>query len=141
MTETVIQLRRRWFNPQATIGELFLDNDVYRQCYTLEDVTREEKIPEKTAIPVGRYRVVLSYSNRFGKLVPWLLNVPNFEDIYIHNGNTSEDTHGCILVGRTIVNADFIGDSRTAFSDLYAKLDAANRRGKIFMNIVNARIV
>ena len=69
--------------------------------------------------------------------MPHLLNVPEFDGIRIHGGNTDKDTNGCILVGRIQVNSDFIGESRIAFSDLYSKLEEANKHGKIWINIEN----
>lgn len=137
MSDLTIQLKRRWSNEKATLGELFLDNDVYRQCYTLEDVVREEKIPGETAIPAGTYQIILAYSQRFLRVMPRLLNVPEYESILIHSGNTDKDTRGCILVGRIIVNANFIGESRVAFNELFDKLDLANRHGKIWITITN----
>lgn len=82
-----------------TIGELFIDGMFF--CDTLEDTVREDgiKIYGETAIPAGTYKGIINHSNRFKKDMPLLLNVPNFEGIRIHAGNTSEDTHGCILVG------------------------------------------
>jgi hypothetical protein len=103
----------------STIGELYIDGKF--QCYTLEDVEREVKIKNETAIPKGTYKVVITYSNRFKKQLPLLLNVPNFEGIRIHTGNTNHDTEGCILVGQTRSN-DFIGSSRNAFNELFKKI-------------------
>lgn len=81
----------------STSGEMTYDG--IRQLFTLEDVERKIKKVNKTAIPRGEYRVVITYSNRFKKDLPILLNVPGFEGIRIHAGNTEEDTSGCILVG------------------------------------------
>lgn len=81
----------------ATIGMLYADED--RLCYTLEDAIRTEKIPGETAIPPGRYRVVLSWSPHFKRTLPSVLNVPKFTSIRIHGGNDPSDTDGCILVG------------------------------------------
>lgn len=76
-------------------------------CNTMEDQVREIpgqpvekwKIRGETAIPRGRYRVRLSMSPRFKRVLPELLDVPGFTGIRIHRGNTAKDTEGCILVG------------------------------------------
>ena len=68
-------------------------------CYTLEDPIRDAKIHGKTAIPAGSYRVVLQNSPRFGPDTITLLDVPNFQHIRIHAGNSVDDTEGCPLVG------------------------------------------
>ena len=130
-----IELKRRWLNEKATLGELFIDGDTFRQCYTLEDVVREEKIPGETAIPYGRYEVILNYSNRFKRIMPRILNVQNFKGVLLHYGNVPEDTEGCILVGRIIVNSAAIGESRLAFSELFDKLQTASKHGKIYITI------
>ena len=73
-------------------------------CNTLEDVVRvlrskEDKIEGETAIPAGKYQVVMSFSNRFQRILPLLLKVPYFTGVRIHRGNFDKDTDGCILVG------------------------------------------
>lgn len=125
-------LKRLHKTGKSTIGELSTNKEF--QCYTLEDVEREVKIKSKTAIPKGRYEVVITYSNRFKKQLPLLLNVPNFEGIRIHSGNTAKDTEGCILVGKTR-NVDIIGNSRLAFESLFSKLVSASKKEKIFITI------
>jgi hypothetical protein len=67
--------------------------------------------------------------------MPHILNVPGYDGIRIHSGNTDADTEGCVLVGKSLVNADFIGDSRVAFHDLYDVLAQANNHGKISITI------
>jgi hypothetical protein len=106
----------------STTGELYIDG-VF-ECYTLEDVEREVKIKCETAIPKGTYKVIINQSNRFKKLMPLLLNVPNFEGVRIHSGNTNHDTEGCILVGQTR-SKNFIGQSRKAFDKLFKKMQEA----------------
>ena len=78
-------LKRLHKTQNSTIGELYVDGKF--ECYTLEDVERKEKIYAKTAIPKGTYQVIINMSNRFKKLMPLLLNVPNFEGVRIHTGN------------------------------------------------------
>lgn len=90
-------LKRMFFSPQLTIGKLFIDGKYF--CDTLEDTEREVKIQHETCIPRGQYEVIINYSNRFKKMMPLLLNVPNFTGIRIHAGNTHNDTSGCILIG------------------------------------------
>jgi hypothetical protein len=106
----------------STIGELYIDGIF--QCYTLEDIERDVKIKSETAIAKGKYKVMITLSNRFKKYMPLLLNVPNFEGVRIHSGNTNHDTEGCILVGQTR-SKDFIGQSRKAFDKLFKKLETA----------------
>lgn len=121
-----LRLMRETVTDQATIGRLFVD-DVF-ECYTLEDVPRDEKVKHETCIPTGTYRVVLTHSPKFGRELPLLLNVPEFEGIRIHPGNTKDHTSGCILVG-TARGTDRISGSRDAFEALLAKLRGAVKRG------------
>lgn len=110
-----IVVKRTDFTLLSTIGEMYIDGKFF--CYTLEDKVRDVKIKGITAIPTGEYGVILTVSARFGVLMPLLLNVKGFEGVRIHNGNTDKDTEGCILVGKT-KGKDFIGSSRTAFTEL-----------------------
>lgn len=96
-----LRVERRFLKPGYTIGRMEVDGKYF--CDTLEDrvrdLSREKKIPGETAIPAGIYDVVVNISPRFKRKLPRLLNVPGFEGILIHRGNTPEDTAGCILVG------------------------------------------
>ena len=114
-----LTLYRKWFTDISTTGVLFIDDAFF--CYTLEDAVREQKIYGKTAIPYGKYDVVITYSPRFKQNMPLLVNVPNFEGVRIHTGNTANDTEGCILVGMT-KEKDFIGNSKKAFEMLMQKI-------------------
>jgi hypothetical protein len=98
----LFKVKRKWLTDDSSIGELFVDNKVERFCYTLEDKQRDNgiKIPKVTAIPCGRYRMILDYSNRFKRTMLHILNVPQFDGIRIHGGNTAENTEGCIIVGK-----------------------------------------
>lgn len=96
-----LELTRLFLQDTYTIGKLYIDGQYF--CDTLEDkvrdLSREKKIPGQTAIPDGEYEIVVNVSPRFKRKLPRLLNVPGFDGILIHRGNTAEDTAGCILVG------------------------------------------
>lgn len=121
----IITVTRKHFNEKCTIGELDIDGKF--QCYTLEDTVRPYKIKGVTAIPTGEYKVIINQSNRFKRLLPLLINVPNFEGVRIHAGNTSEDTEGCILVGEIVsLSKNAIVNSRVAFNKLFEKMQKAD---------------
>ncbi|NLZ94625.1 MAG: hypothetical protein GX921_02220, partial [Bacteroidales bacterium] len=106
-----LKLIRKYKCPNYTIGHLYI-NDKYF-CDTLEDKVRqldsiEDKIKHKTAIPEGKYKVVVTMSPKFKRLLPLLLNVPFFEGIRIHRGNDENDTSGCIIVGENKIKGKVI---------------------------------
>ena len=105
-----------------THGKLRVNNSFF--CDTIEDEERPSKIWGKTAIPVGRYEIILNMSNRFKVIMPLLLEVPNFAGIRIHSGNTALDTEGCILLG-TFKRPGTIINSRIAYRALMKVLRAA----------------
>jgi hypothetical protein len=74
------------------------------------------KIPGQTAISCGRYELVLNMSQRFGRILPEVLNVPNFSGVRLHGGNTTANTEGCCLCAYNIVSLDVI--QGTAIDDL-----------------------
>ncbi len=125
-------LKRTDFTDESTIGELSINGAF--ECYTLEDKVRPVKVKGVTAIPAGDYEVVITFSERFKRPLPLLLNVPNFDGIRIHAGNSAKDTDGCILVGKT-KQADFIGTSAIALDGLFWKLVQATSHEKIFINV------
>jgi len=128
-----LELKREPSTADCTFGKLYVDG-VY-QCETLEDVVREVKIKGETAIPAGRYRIIVNHSQRFGKDMPLLLNVPGFEGIRIHSGNIAADTEGCILVGTTRSDVGIL-NSRVAFNELFQDmLDALNVGEQIWIEI------
>jgi len=119
-----LTLERIYKADTYTIGKLFIDGVLF--CDTLEDAVRPDgvKVYGKTAIGKGIYKVILNVSNRFKILMPLLLNVPNFEGIRIHSGNTDADTHGCLLVGKNTVKGK-VTDSRKTFESLMNILKSA----------------
>jgi len=124
-------LDRIWFTGESTIGELKIDGQF--ECYILEDFDRlskgGKKVYGQTAIPKGTYDIRLTYSPRFKKKLPLLVNVPGFTGIRIHAGNTAKDTEGCLLPGSTR-SQNFVGQSKRAFNKLYTKLERAKQEGK-----------
>lgn len=116
-----LKVKRRWFAEDYTIGTFFADGE--RVCDTIEDKNRdlnrdgdlddkgEGKAYGETAIPFGRYEVVLNISPKFKRRLPRLLNVKHFEGILIHRGNTVKDTHGCIIVGENKVKGKVINST------------------------------
>ena len=99
--------------PTYTKGILFIDNNKF--CETLEDTNRdlnrnskfdngEIKVYGETCIPYGTYKVRVSYSPKFKRELPEILNVNNFSGVRIHKGNKISDTLGCILCGERVVN-------------------------------------
>lgn len=124
-----LKLLRKYCKTSYTIGHLYIDGKYF--CDTIEDVVRdlvtEKKVKGRTAIPAGRYRVVLNWSPRFQCVMPLLLDVPHFDGIRIHAGNTAKDTEGCILVGRNTQPA-MVTDSKATMRDLMQVLTTANNR-------------
>ena len=126
-----MKLQRDICGPTCTEGTLYVDGVQF--CYTMEDTDRRlesgetKKIQNFTAIPRGRYSVVLNYSNRFQKIMPPVLDVPGFAGIRIHSGNTAEDTEGCILVG-SARGEHRVLNSRAVFAKLMVLLEDAHRR-------------
>ena len=110
-------------------------------AYTLEDEYRDEKVMSETRIPSGTYKITLRtvggfhsrYEAKYGdfhKGMLWVRDVPGFEYILIHTGNTDEHTAGCLLVGNSknenITKKDgFIGSSVTAYNRIYPPIAKA----------------
>ena len=126
----------------ATHGVLFVDGRY--QCFSLEDEVREQvgrpvedwKVPGQTAIPAGRYRVVITQSQRFQRELPLLVDVPGFTGIRIHAGNAPPDTEGCILVGNDRQPGRVL-QSRLALEALLDRLRQAS--DPVFIGIENPK--
>lgn len=130
----VLNLIRKAQKPYYTIGKLYVDGKYF--CDTLEPTVRilgpngEGKVKGKTAIPQGEYKVSLQYSMKYGRNMPRLLNVPFFNGILIHWGNTAADTQGCILVGKNRAVGKVL-DSKVTFNALWDVLRNSERSIKI----------
>ena len=110
-------------------------------CYTLEDEYREEKVMHETRIPAGTYKITLRkvggfhgrYEKKYGDMhkgMLWVRDVPGFEYILIHTGNTDEHTSGCLLVGNSSDYKGFIGSSVDAYKRVYPRVAEALEKGE-----------
>lgn len=126
-----LRVERLWKKPTYTVGRLYVDGKLY--CNTLEDVVRdldkEAKVPGKTAIPAGTYKVIFNWSPKFERNLPRLLNVPHFDGILIHPGNTADDSAGCILVGKN-TEVGRLTESRYTSDKLNVLIEDAQRHGE-----------
>ncbi len=116
---------------ETVLGELCINGTFF--CLTLEDKDRSletrgmaAKMPGQTAIPKGKYKLGITFSNRFQKDLPLLHDVPYFTGVRIHTGNDHSNTEGCILVGVKRDRDDFIYESRKTMEALMVKLEAAD---------------
>ena len=139
-----ITLKRVALRDTYTIGKLYIDGSYF--CDTIEDKVRdlnkdgvfdngEVKIKGKTAIPYGTYEVVWSYSPRFGKFTPRLLNVNSFDGVLIHSGNTAEDTEECIIVGQN-KEVGKVLNSRETVNKLYPIIEDACKKEKVELEVI-----
>lgn len=139
-----ITLNRITKKSKYTIGKLYIDGEYF--CDTIEDTDRgltqtmtdaqikSKKVYGQTAIPTGTYRVIISYSNKFKRQMPLLLNVPGFLGIRIHSGNTEKDTEGCLIVGKNKVVGKVI-ESKDTYNKLFSILCEANKKEAIKITI------
>lgn len=114
-----IKVDRIYKGESYTIGKMYLNGEYF--CDTLEDAIRPVKIPNETAIPAGTYKVEVTYSPRFKRNLPLLVDVPNYTGIRIHNGSNKDHTSGCILVGFN-TSKGILSDSRKVSDLLTEKL-------------------
>lgn len=149
------------FKDKYTIGDIWLGRNGRKVCDTIEDKVRdlnhngvfdngEVKIPSETAIPCGRYRINMHiqsphfkqkafYNNLCKGYLPRLMDVPLFDGILIHCGNTAQDSAGCIIVGDNKQVGQVI-DSQKRFVELYGILKRADdEKVPIYINIIDAK--
>ena len=140
----MIQLKRIAKRSSYTIGRLYIDGKYF--CDTIEDKDRglnnkmsasdiqKVKVYGETAIPTGTYQVVITYSNRFKRNMPLLINVPGFAGIRIHTGNTAKDTDGCIIVGKNKVVGKVL-ESKDTYVKLFEVLTKLCSKSKVYITI------
>ena len=141
-------MQRKLSDEHRTHGDIYiLDQPDFAgydtwQCFSLEDPVRAEgvKIPGRTAIPAGRYRIAINYSPRFKKHLPELRDVPGFTGVRIHAGNTETDTGGCILVGQERIETGILR-SRLALDALTEKIiKSFGNNEQVWLEIKNAAL-
>ena len=131
-------LERKYCKKEYTIGNLYINGVFY--CNILEDTVRdfnkngifdcgEIKIKGNTAIPYGEYDIIVTYSPKFKRELPILLNVPAFDGIRIHRGNTNKDTEGCLLPGENKERGKVINSTKYEL-DLTNKIKTELSKGK-----------
>ena len=106
----IAKLQRVWPKEAYTVGRFLIDGT--RFCESMEDPDRgltqdmsleeikKRKVYGETAIPKGTYNVTMTWSPKYKRNMPEVHDVPGFSGVRIHSGNTAEDSHGCILLGR-----------------------------------------
>ena len=142
----LITIDRAWKKDGYTISRLYVNGELFG-CNTLEDTDRglrqdmqleeikKKKVYGQTAIPRGSYECVYTYSNRFKKMLPLLKDVPGFDGIRIHSGNSAKDTEGCILVGLNLKKG-MVLNSREWTNKLVSKMkEAWNRKERVIIVI------
>nr|DAG92349.1 MAG TPA: hypothetical protein [Ackermannviridae sp.] len=133
----LLEVKRLYKKDTYTIGVLMVDGEKFSD--TLEDKVRdlnsEKKVYGETAIPAGKYKVVMSMSSKFKRVMPYLENVPQFTGIMIHPGNTPKDTLGCILVGENKKKGQLI-NSRKYSDELNKRInEAIERKEQVWIEI------
>ena len=120
------------FKSTYTIGKLYVDGKYF--CDVLEDVDRgldssmteseilEKKVKGQTAIPTGHYVINITYSPKYKRMMPLLLDVKGFSGIRIHSGNTAKDTEGCLLVGKN-KKVGMVLESRDTYQRLFKMME------------------
>jgi hypothetical protein len=150
-----LEVQRFSSQSNSTLGMLFdVTGTPKFLCYTLEDEFREVKVSGETRIPSGTYNITLRteggfntrYTEKFGadfnKGMLWVRDVPNFEYILIHIGNTDLDSSGCLLVGdsqtQNITKNGFIGSSTDAYKRVYPQIaDVLVNGGEVCITYVD----
>ena len=133
----------------STVSRVSIDGS--HECFGLEDEYREEKVPAETRIPAGTYtvgvRTVGGFHPRYSRRFPdihkgmlHILDVPDFEYILIHCGNTDENTAGCLLVGASVITTPgdmSIGSSAVAYKKFYPKVIDAAIEGNLEIEFID----
>lgn len=142
-----LKLERKWKKEKYTIGNLFINGVFFSNVLEdtvrglCQDMTPEEiqkiKVYGETAIPAGKYEVRITLSARFRCPLPLLINVPGYEGVRIHAGNTARDTHGCLLPGKND-RVGQVSNSRATMAALQKQIEEAiYQNSKVYIEIVD----
>ena len=137
-------LARDHYSAQTTLGKMAIGGKYF--CETLEDTVRPTgvKVFGHTAIPEGRYRISVSKSTRFKRIMPIIFNQSNysliangirFTGIRCHGGNKHAHTAGCPLVAYNRIDDKTI--QGTAEKELTAKIIELEKTGDCYITIIN----
>ena len=140
-----IKLIRKYYQAKYTIGRLYVNNRFFSDCLEPPSLHLTERSALGTiliakykgyrAIPTGRYRILITRSQRFGRWLPLLLNVKGFEGIRIHAGNKPEDTRGCILLGFNRRKGYVLDSTRCVLTLVKMMTEAIAKGEKVFMEV------
>ena len=139
----ILKLKRIARKDTYTIGKLYINGEYFSD--TIEDKDRglsdnwsveeikQKKVYCETAIPTGLYKVSITYSPKYKKMMPLIENVKGFEGILIHSGNYAEDSCGCIIVGKN-TKVGMVTDSRSTYNKLFKILE--KQKSDIWIDIM-----
>lgn len=140
----ILTLIRDYFTPAETLGKLYIDRKPF--CDTIEPPAVPNAQHPKGCIPLGWYKVQVTKSPKFGRLLPLLCYVPGFDGIRIHAGNNRDHTSGCILVGELYSRPSDNGYSfptlcrskATEQALINLLIQAQNEREEIYIDITDS---
>jgi hypothetical protein len=142
LSSSTVTVLRYLDDGQTSLGLLFLKNRFF--AYTLEDTFREDKVAGQTRVPAGTYQLKFNptltpLTKNYQKRFPWFTyhleieDIKGFDNVYVHIGNTHQDTQGCILIADGVTTTSpekMITDSRRAFQRFYQKISALLQVGE-----------
>lgn len=139
---SLIKVERFLHHPDCEIGRVYVDGVFF--CFSIEDATRTTKKPGETCIPLGKYPLSTRWSPKFSATynhdMIWVKDVPGFEFILIHWGNTISDTEGCLIVGNKIgiiKNKDAVLNSKATYLKLYKEVIDKIKSGGQFIEYIS----
>lgn len=126
-------LDRKEYGDDSTVADLYLDG--VWECATMEPEipVNGKALSGPVCIPPGTYDVLITWSPKFKRRLPLIINVPGRDGVRFHPGNKPDDTAGCVMTGEKVIHVagvPFLTHSSDAFERFFARLDAAELRGE-----------